>query len=175
MSDIERTQGQGERTATAVPEYHTERKRTKVRQHRSKLAVHGKDPEFEYRWVLDAKDSGADIQMRMREDWVLVHADEVSGIGEDSIYKSEFAGGSIVRILANGDGKYYYLMKIRKEWYDADQQEKADEIDAREDAVMGRNSGDGYDDEDTYDAIAGVQGKSKPSRITGITQGGKPT
>jgi len=175
MSDVERTQGQGERSELAVPQYHTERKRTKVRQHRSKLAVHGKDPNFEYRWVIDSKDSGAVIKMRMSEDWVLVHADELDSVGEDSVFSSTFAGGSIVRIPANSDGVFYYLMKIKKEWYEADQDEKAKEIDAREDAVMGRNSGDGFDDEDTYDAIAGIQGKSKPSRVTGITQGGKPT
>ena len=174
MSDIERTQGQGERDELAVPQYHTERKRTRVRQHRSKLAVHGKDPNFEYRWVIDSKDSGAIIKMRINEDWVLVHADEISDVGEDSVFKSEFAGGSIVRIPANSDGVFYYLMKIKKEWYDADQKTKADEIDAREDAVMGRNVGEGLDDEDTYDAIAGVRGNNKPSRITGVDRGGRP-
>ena len=94
--------------------------------------------------------------MRMNDDWVLVHADEVRDVGEDSVFKSEFAGGSIVRIPANSDGVFYYLMKIKKEWYDADQKTKADEISDREDVVMGRNSGDGYDDEDTYEAIRRV-------------------
>jgi hypothetical protein len=171
MTDVtERKQGQGSRKST-VPEYHTDRKRTKVRQYRSKLAVKGKDPNFEYRWVLDTKDSGAAIMEKIEDDWVLVHAHEVTGVGEDNVFKSEFAGGSIVRRLAGSAGNFYYLMKIRKDWYEEDQAEKAKEIDDREDIVLGRNTASGESEEDTYDAISGVRGQNKPSRITGVAVG----
>ena len=149
-----------------------QRKRTSVRQHRSKLDVKGQDPRYSYRWVLSDKDDGAKIKTKIADDWELVRADEVDEIGADNIFKSEFASGNIVRQLADSkDGQFYYLMKIPKEWYNADQAEKQDIIDEKEASMFKRNSKEGENSDDTYDAIAGIRGDKKSSRIEGISTG----
>lgn len=170
--DIQRKDGQGERKVSKAEEYyHTERKRTSVKQYRSKMEVAGKDPNFEYRWVLDKKDSGAEIQRRMTEDWALVRAEELDRVGADNIFRSKFAGGSIVRLPSGSDGVFYYLMKIRKEWYQADQAEKQKAITEREQGAFKANSKDERTGEDTYDAIAGPKGINSGSRVEGVTIG----
>lgn len=117
--------------------------------YRNILTVEGKDPNYEYRWILDRYGRNDDdagtyhpgqrIMRFQNSGWELVYSSEVS-VGESHVYKTENVG-SIVRIPA-GQGEFQYLMKIKKEWYDEDQANKQEEIDEIEES-MGRAGKEG--------------------------------
>lgn len=111
--------------------------RTPLREsYRNILTVDNKDPNYEYRWVLDSyarhDDNtgkfypGQRIAKFQGAGWVFVKNDEVS-VGDSYVYKTENIG-SIVRVPA-GQGEYHFLMKIKKEWYEEDQEAKMKQID----------------------------------------------
>lgn len=108
------------------------------------LTVYDKDPAFEYRWVMDVDDRGTRIMKFERGGWKLVDltTDRVS-VGQESVYKSKDRG-SLVRAHA-GSGDFYYLMKIRKEWFEEDRKRKQDEADEMERAIVGTGSTSGED------------------------------
>ena len=112
-------------------------KRTSLREsHRNILTVENKDPNYEYRFVLDVyarhdDDTnkfypGQRIARFQAAGWEFVRNDEVT-VGDSYVYKTENTG-SIVRVPA-GQGEYHYLMKIKKEWYKEDQDAKMKQID----------------------------------------------
>ena len=106
------------------------RKRTPVSGQRDILTVMGKNPEFEYRWVSDKDDAGARIFVFKEAGYEFVQMEEVSGIGENNVYTTDNVGSIVAR--PDGSGRYLFLMKIRKEWYDEDQVAKANQIDETE-------------------------------------------
>lgn len=120
------------------------------------LTVLNKDPEYEYRFVTDGDDFGSRILKYKRGGYELVPSDEVE-VGEESVYKQR-DGGSIVRI-PSGNGKFLFLMKIRKEWYDEDQKGKQDQVDMIEQSMERNISPDEAEDHDL-----GQYGKVKVSR-----------
>lgn len=106
-------------------------KRTPVSGSREMLTIYGnKDPEFEYRWVLDKDETGQRIYRFTNAGWTFVNRDaENLDIGENTVFKSS-GHGNIYRVPAGG-GQYLYLMKIHKEWYEEDivnQQKQIDEL-----------------------------------------------
>lgn len=99
------------------------------------LAVYGKEPDKEYRFVKDTTEGGSRIQAFIRGGWQFTQGGDHSKIvvGDECVYKSEKGHGSIIRYPAGND-QYLFLMEIRKEWYEEDQANKAahlDEIEAQ--------------------------------------------
>ncbi len=96
------------------------------------LTVYGKDSNYEYRWVVDTDERGGRIMKFNRGGYELVESSGVE-IGAESVYKSK-QDGSIVR-MATGGGKYSYLMRIKKEYYNQDQADAQAAIDETEAAL----------------------------------------
>ena len=94
---------------------------------RSKLAVENKDPNSVYRWMNDV---GARISDAERGGWVFVDAAKVGNV---DISNREQSLGSRVSRIVGQDAQHKpitaYLMRIKKEYYDADQKFKQDELD----------------------------------------------
>jgi len=130
-NDVSRVEGSSERP-TRVP----------VSGNRDVLTIQGKDPSFEYRWVLDSAENGQRIQRFNSAWWNLVHSDDGQHVvGQDMVYKTENVG-SIIRVPA-GSGKFYYLMRIPKEYYKEDQVAKQTEILDREKVITQTDSDNG--------------------------------
>ncbi len=159
-TETERTDGQLSRKEEVSAR---RAKRTKVRQHRSKMAVYGKDPNYEYRFVRDKTESGQTIRLMMQDDWELVKAKELDNIGDEDIHKSKFAGGSIVRMPSGQDGVFQYLMKIRKDFYLDDQKLKQDKISEKEKQMFTSL------DKNEYDPVE--KESAKPAGIHQVTAG----
>jgi len=116
--------------------------RVPVSGNRDILTVDGKDPAFAYRWILDSAENGQRIMKFNRAWWDLVDSGDGQHIvGQDMVYKTENVG-SIIRVPA-GSGKFYYLMRIPKEHYDADQKAKAQETADREQTITQTDSDNG--------------------------------
>lgn len=120
-------------------------KRVPVSGMRDILTVFGKDDEFEYRFVKDTTEGGARIMRYKRGGWDFTRPGKASEIivGEEAVYKSKSGGGSIIR-YPTGE-QWLYLMQIRKDWYNEDQQAKADAIDATEASMTEDKSSDSND------------------------------
>lgn len=96
---------------------------------RSRLGVTNKDPNFEYRIVTD-KDGRVD---QFREaGWELATGDETVGVSRLSQPSAE---GSVKQVHV-GNGDKGVLMKIRKDWYEEDQQAKAEFVNEKENATL---------------------------------------
>jgi len=116
--------------------------RVPIAGNRDILTVGGKDPSFSYRWILDASENGQRIMKFNKAWWDLVHSDDGQHtVGQDMVYKTDNVG-SIIRVPA-GSGKFYYLMRILKEYYDADQVSKSNEIAEREQAMTQTDNNNG--------------------------------
>lgn len=111
-------QNKGGRPRKYVPKTGvTEHTRVPITGTRDLLAVDGKDPSFHYYWALDVSENGTQIMRLQNAGYNFVQSSEVS-VAQVSVYSA--AGvGSIVRVSAGG-GAYHYLMKIPKEWHEAD-------------------------------------------------------
>jgi len=129
-------------------------RRSSVAGRRGKLEVQGLDRDmFEYRWVKDAGNEqqapdgtlhfvpGQRIVQFLDDGWVFVKRDEVGTIGETQVYSGS-GMGDIIRQAAGMD-EYLFLMKIKKDWYEEDQQAKEQEIREREQQQTAVNSEDG--------------------------------
>lgn len=104
------------------------RERTPVSGFRNILGVQGKDPEYVYRFVLDADESGERILMHQQAGYELVTRNEVGPVGQARV-GNDSGSGSVVRVPAGGHTemgapKYLYLMKIHRDWYNEDQKAK---------------------------------------------------
>lgn len=131
------------------------KKRVPVFQQRGSLTVIGEDPNYVYRWVNDLNESGGRIVMFTEAGYVHVKKGEVSSIGDTYAFDSEFAGGSIVRKpCGKGTEGFLYYMKIKREWYDEDQQAKESETAERESQIQRTGTPDGEDIEGGYDKNA---------------------
>ena len=106
------------------------------------LTVEGKDPAFQYRWVLDKNEEGQRIKKFSSAWWVFVEGDDGQHVvGQESVYKNENVG-SLIRVPA-GNSQFYYLMRIPKEYYNEDQVAKQSEITERETALTRTDSDNG--------------------------------
>jgi len=118
------------------------------------MTVLGKDPAFEYRFVVDKMERGARMMRFERGGWTYARTDDLPGgisVGEESVYKSK-DHGSIVR-FPSGEGIFSYLMKIKKERYNEDQAAKADAIDEVEQTIIGTGRPDGVENEGQYGGV----------------------
>lgn len=105
--------------------------RVPVSGHRDILTVHGKDPEYEYRWIHDVNEEGERIEKHLAAGYEFVTNSEISGVGQRRV-GNESGSGSIVRKPSGGysvlgEPTYLYLMRIHKEYYEEDQKAKVNE------------------------------------------------
>lgn len=127
------------------------RNRAPVGGYRDKLTVHGQDPDYSYRWVLSSTEDSGRILQLLDRGYEFADSDSHS-FGQSHVYKTE-DGSSIIRVPAGkGDG-YLYLMRIKKEWYEEDQREKAKEIKNEYEAV------NDYVNTENSEGDSGVYGK----------------
>jgi len=95
---------------------------------RNRLAVHGKDPNFEYRWINTNMDGGDRVSIMEEAGYEKVAKSSVraaSGRVDASPLGS-------FETTPGGNGDTMVLMRIKKEWYDEDQrakQKRVDELD----------------------------------------------
>ena len=118
------------------------------------MTVLGKDPHFQYRFVLDKTEGGARIMRFDRGGWTFARMDDLPGgisVGTESVYKSK-TDGSLVR-FPTGEGYFSYLMKIKKEWFDEDQLAKLDAIDATEKSIIEAGRPDGEENKGQYGEV----------------------
>lgn len=100
-------------------------RRNSISGRRDVLTVKGKEPGFEYRIVKDVPgrvDMFHEFGYEIVTDKVEIGDKRVGVPGQE---------GSPVKVDLRG-GQIGYLMRQRKEWYDEDQKQKADAIDAAE-------------------------------------------
>ncbi len=91
------------------------------------LTVRGKDPAYEYRWILDKHESGQRVLRFKDAGYDFVEAKDGVGVGQNHVYKSENVG-SLIRVPAGQEGEFLYLMRQHKDWYNADQTAKQEQI-----------------------------------------------
>lgn len=104
-------------------------KRTPVGM-RNRLTVSNKDPNYEYRIVNDNHDR---IQMFLDAGYELVPTSEVRvGDSRLDIASSE---GSNAQVSVGG-GKKAFVMRIKKEWYEEDQERKSAHIKELEQTML---------------------------------------
>ncbi len=116
--------------------------RVPVSGNRDILTVDGKDPSFEYRWIVDKNEEGQRIIKFTKAWWEFVKSDDNQHtVGQDMVYKTDNVG-SIIRVPA-GNGDFYYLMRIPQEYYKEDQKNKQHDISDREKAMTQTDNDNG--------------------------------
>ena len=88
-----------------------------------------KDPNFEYRYV---NDIGARISNFQEAGYEFVVDDELK-VGDGRVFDPS-DNGSAKRVVSN-DGTVSYLMRIKKEWHEADQKAKQERVAETEQAI----------------------------------------
>ena len=86
------------------------------------LNVVGKDPNYEYRIV---NDSGDRVSQMIEEGYEHVPKSEVK-VGDKRVENAS-AEGSVTQ-LSVGQGQKAFVMRIRKDWYEEDQQAKQEYV-----------------------------------------------
>ena len=115
-------------------------RRLSINGTRNVLTVSGKDPGFEYRVVNDDGDRVSQFEDMGYE----VVKDSSIKVGDRRI-ANPTKEGSPVQISVGG-GQKAYLMRIRKDWYEEAQEDKAKQVDEMEKGMLKdtKNSAD-YD------------------------------
>ncbi len=108
--------------------------RKKVNGVRNVLNVSGKDPEYHYRIVNDLGDRVVNLKDQGYE----VVTDSSVRIGERRV-ANPTQEGSVVSASVGG-GVKGVLMRIRKDWYEEDQQAKAEHINQMEGSMKQKAS-----------------------------------
>jgi|ERR1700744_985164 len=106
---------------------------------RPKLAVVGKDPNYAYRIV---NDTPGRINMFKQGGWEVCSNDEVD-FGNHRAEEASAVGSLASQVVDGGDGTRAYVMKIKKEWFDADFAESQKIIDELERDQISVNVNDG--------------------------------
>ncbi len=155
---VKRGRGRPPKTVVVVAETVTARREeSNVRRksgslngfNRDRLRLLDGDPSYEYYWVLDADEKGSRILTMMDNDWVLVDPTRDSvRVGDAAVYDSPIHG-SIYRVH-NRDGRFLYLMRIRKEWIEQDRKEKDKILRDQEDEIFGVNGNPMFGPVNTY-------------------------
>ena len=102
------------------------------------LTVQGKDPNYEYRWVLDDPKRPGRLQ-RFKDGGYEVVTD-TNEVGQNTVDRGKKLGSAITR---PDGGNTLVLMRILKEWYDEDQALKEEKISALEQTMVADVKGDG--------------------------------
>lgn len=105
-------------------------RRTSINGGRNILTVSGKDPAFEYRVVNDDGDRISQFEEMGYE----VVKDQNITVGDRRIANPTKEGSPIQ--ISVGGGTKAYVMRIKKEWYDEDQAEKAKRIEESEKGML---------------------------------------
>lgn len=93
------------------------------------IAEHLKDPNYEYRFVLDIPGRLAKFD---QGGWEVVKDDGVK-VGQQAVDSGTRQGSAVT--VSRG-GQTLVLMRIPKEWYDEDQKAKQEKVDTVEQAMM---------------------------------------
>jgi hypothetical protein len=107
---------------------------------RPKLALIGKDPSYQYRYV---NDTPGRIAMFKHSGWELCTNDEVD-TGNFRVEDSTELGSLAYAIVDGSTGMKAYVMKIKKEWFDDFMAEYNAEVDATEEALQPNSNDGGY-------------------------------
>jgi hypothetical protein len=105
---------------------------------RPKLALIGKDPNYEYRYVNDVPGR---VSMFKQGGWELVTNAEVD-TGNFRAEDASEIGSLAYAVVDGGTGMKAYVMKIRKDWYQEFMNEHEDEV-RRTEETLRPNSNDG--------------------------------
>lgn len=105
-------------------------RRTSINGGRNVLTVSGKDPAYEYRVVNDDGDRISQFEEMGYE----VVKDQNITVGDRRIANPTKEGSPIQ--ISVGGGTKAYVMRIKKEWYDEDQAEKAKRIEESEKGML---------------------------------------
>lgn len=121
------------------------RKRVPLGVTRSKLAVSGRDPNYQYRWVNEQTHNDPDrLNSALQGGYEYVQRAGVT-VGEEAADGNSDTGSQVSRIVGtkpDGSPLRAYLMRIPKEFYAEDQQAKQAEIDQTETAIKrGKQTG----------------------------------
>ena len=103
---------------------------------RNRLAVKGKDPNYDYRIVNDTDDRVNDM---LDQDWEIDLSEDIR-VGDGRIDDIGRLGKA--RILSVGGGIKAIVMRKRKDWYEEDQAAKQEYVN-RTEAAMRPNPNDG--------------------------------
>lgn len=110
------------------------KQRTPVSGARNILTVAQKDPNYEYRWVLDSpgrldvfRDAGYEVVTDNPE------------VGDETVDRGSQLGSAVTMVRGTST---LVLMRIPKEWYDEDQLAKQEELDALEATMRAPTAGD---------------------------------
>ena len=101
------------------------------------LTVHGQDPNYVYRWVLDDPKRPGRLQ-RFKDGGYEIVTD-TNEIGQSTVDRGKKLGSAITR---PDGGSTLVLMRILKEWYDEDQALKAEKLDDLESTMVTEAQGD---------------------------------
>ena len=112
-------------------------KRTPINGRRSILSVKGKDPNYEYRIVNDVDTRIADFKERGYE----LVTDQGVTVGDKRVAIPTQEGSPVM--VSVGQGTKAYLMRIKKEWYQEDQQEKQRQVNLTESQITAETQKDG--------------------------------
>lgn len=127
----------------------TRKERIPVNGARDILTVKDKDPNYEYRWVLDTPGR----LIRFQDGGWEVVTDDLE-VGQKAVdTPSGKVGSAITKHM--GGNKIGILMRIPKEWYDEDQMAKQNKVDSLEDSMQedlrqGKFPGSGSQDRGSY-------------------------
>ena len=101
------------------------------------LTVHGQDPNYVYRWVLDDPRRPGRLQ-RFKDGGYEVVTD-TNEVGMNTVDRGKKLGSAITR---PDGGSTLVLMRILKEWYDEDQALKAEKLNELEQSMVADARGD---------------------------------
>ncbi len=107
---------------------------------RPKLALIGKDPNYEYRIV---NDTPGRIAMFKHGGWELVTNDEVD-TGSFRAEEASDVGSLASYIVDGGTGLKAYVLKIKKEWFESFMDEHEAEVRATEETLRPNNNDGEY-------------------------------
>ncbi len=105
-------------------------RRLSINGARNVLTVSGKEPGFEYRIVNDDGDRVSQFEDMGYE----VVKDSSIKVGDRRIANPTKEGSPIQ--ISVGGGQKAYLMRIRKDWYDEAQEDKAKQVDEMEKGML---------------------------------------
>lgn len=108
------------------------KKRTPVGGARDVLTLTGKDPNYEYRFVVDVPGR---IQRFIDGGWEVVT--DPHDVGQAVVDRGTKVGSAVTK--ASGDGRTMVAMRILKEWYDEDQKAKQERLDALDATMKAEN------------------------------------
>lgn len=119
----------------------TKETRVPLGGYRDILTVENTDPDYHYYWELDDTEHGNRLYKRRQAGYDFVSPDEGVIVGEASVFKTADLG-SIIRV-PNGDGRYLYLMKILRSWYEEDRAKMDKLVDDTEESIRRPNDVEG--------------------------------